>query len=530
MRTQRTVPMCPLEDRMMKRRLKTLGALRIFILICTMMLSWAAHAQGQDVIVVNPDAEPLTREETFGMVREATEAFYRDPELKGVLESEIVWMREVIPTYEYPSEAREFYVLTHNGMSMRFFMETIGQPDENGRYPLYIALHGGGGGPSEDNNDQWIAMFDYYKGAVENGIYIACRGITDTWDLHFREESYLLYDRLIEAMVVNYGADPNRVFLLGFSAGGDGVYQIAPRLADRFAAVNMSSGHPNGVSLLNLANCPISLQAGIRDWYSEDTMRSVRAAEFEKTLSGYHERYGFGFEHRVFIHVPSGHNFVDYEDGETMVLKAPAHFGDRAVGEDMLDVFLDVMEACGMKRDVSELSYYPTGEDEVFDRGMTDAVTGALGLETMAVNANAVRYVSQFTRAPAPEKIVWDLSTRAPGREKNTFYWLEAEPSVDQGVITATFDATANSITLEANADVNGDFAILFQPALVDVSRPVTIRTGTIERTIQVNPSEAFLKASMLENGDPELACVGKIMYSAIVPAEDAPGKGDTAE
>ena len=33
--------------------------------------------------------------------------------------------------------------------------------------------------------------------------------------------------------------------------------QLAPRLADRFAAVNMSSGHPNGVSLLNLANCPI---------------------------------------------------------------------------------------------------------------------------------------------------------------------------------------------------------------------------------------------------------------------------------
>ncbi len=43
--------------------------------------------------------------------------------------------------------------------------------------------------------------------------------------------SYPLYERLIEAMIVLYNADPDRVYLLGFSAGGDGVYQVAPRLA-----------------------------------------------------------------------------------------------------------------------------------------------------------------------------------------------------------------------------------------------------------------------------------------------------------
>lgn len=157
-------------------------------------------------------------------------------------------------------------------------------------------------------------MQAYYRGAVENGIYVACRGITDTWDLHFQNESYPLYERLIEEMIVNYGADPNRVYLLGFSAGGDGVYQISPRLADRFAAVSMSSGHPNGVSLLNLANCPIILQAGIRDYYSEEAKRSVQAAAFDGTLNGFGEKYGFGYEHEVFIHVPEGHNYVDNQD------------------------------------------------------------------------------------------------------------------------------------------------------------------------------------------------------------------------
>jgi len=56
-----------------------------------------------------------------------------------------------------------------------------------------------------------------------------------------------------------------------------------------------------------------------------------------------------------------------------MALMVSAHFGDRAVGEDTLDAFPDVMEACGMERDVAELAYYPTGEDETLDRGMTES-------------------------------------------------------------------------------------------------------------------------------------------------------------
>ena len=64
---------------------------------------------------------------------------------------------------------------------------------------------------------------------------------------------------------------------------------------------------------------------------------------------------------------------------------------------------------------------------------------------------------------------------------------------------------------------MNGDFAILFNPSLVDVSRPVTIRTREIELTVRVNPSEEFLRDSILENGDPALGCVGKIMYSDVV-------------
>ena len=236
---------------------------------------------------------------------------------------------------KYASEIRRnnrdgSYTLSHNGRTMRFLMERKGKPDKHGKYPLYIALHGGGGAPSAVNDEQWEQMFSYYKDSVKNGIYIACRGISDTWDLHFQRDSYPLYDRLIQDMIYLHDVDPNRVYLLGFSAGGDGVYQIAPRMADRFAAANMSSGHPNGVSLVNLFICPLSIQVGIRDYYSRSGMRSVRGAEFEKLFATYSKRYGLSYKRRVLVHVPAGHNYVDNEVSyQSYVLKDPAKFAER---------------------------------------------------------------------------------------------------------------------------------------------------------------------------------------------------------
>ena len=52
---------------------------------------------------------------------------------------------------------------------------------------------------------------------------------------------------------------------MGRSAGGDGVYQLAPRMADRFAAAAMSAGHPNEASPLGLRNIPFAIHMGELD-------------------------------------------------------------------------------------------------------------------------------------------------------------------------------------------------------------------------------------------------------------------------
>ena len=499
------------------------------LLACSLVLSGAVFAENAGGLpspadydyVVNPEAEPLSREETLRMVQEAADAFYNNKALLEELQSEVAVAEEEIPVGGGESEKLRVVTLNHGGKSMRCLVDFIGDPEEgNGPFPLYLTLHGGGEADTEFNNSQWIAMSEYYNGSGAAGLYAACRGVTDTWDLHFREDTYPLLDRLIEAMTLLYDADPDRVYLLGFSAGGDGVYQLSPRLADRFAAVNMSSGHPNGVSLLNLANCPICLQAGVRDFYSDTALRSVRAAEFDRTLSDFHEKYGFGYVHRVFIHVPAGHNFIDFMDCESAVLKDPAAFAACAQQPGFLDRFLDILPKYGEERNVQNLSYFSAGVEPAVDREYTDLVTKGLGLETEAANTSAVAYVLQFSRDPAPANLVWDLSTRAQKREKDSFYWLEAAPEVNRGVIMASYDAETNTITVEPDADVNGDFAVLFHPALVDVSRAVTVRTGNISRTVLVNPSREFLEASMRETGDPELACVGKILYSRILHPE----------
>ncbi len=190
-------------------------------------------------------------------------------------------------------EETEEWAMNFGEATMRYTVQVIGEMPEGG-YPLYIAMHGGGAGDPEDNDEQWQQMQEYYIDELECGVYVAVRGVRDTWDTHFNPESYPLYDRLIRYMILTQDVDPNRVYLEGFSAGGDGVYDIANRMPDRFAAANMSSGHPNGISMLNLYNLPMQLQAGEFD---EAYDRHRVTAEYGLKLDDLEKQYG-GYIHR----------------------------------------------------------------------------------------------------------------------------------------------------------------------------------------------------------------------------------------
>jgi hypothetical protein len=136
------------------------------------------------------------------------------------------------------------------------------------------------------------------------GIYVAPRAPTDTWNMWFQGHIDVLFDRMIENLIVFEGVDPNRVYIMGFSAGGDGTYRLAPRMADRWAAGAMMAGHPGGVSVENLRNVPFSIQMGAYDYAYN---RNGEAERYGRILADLKAQDPGGYEHLVQIHDGVGH-------------------------------------------------------------------------------------------------------------------------------------------------------------------------------------------------------------------------------
>jgi len=172
---------------------------------------------------------------------------------------------------------------------MRFERRAFGVKPEVGR-TLFISLHGGGNTSAETNDQQWKNQADLYSPA--QGVYIAPRAPTDTWNLWHEAHVDAMIDRLIEDAVVFEDVNPDRVYLLGYSAGGDGVYQLAPRMADRFAAAAMMAGHPNEAGPINLANVPFAIWVGENDSaYNRNTVARTWAGELDELASEFPTLY-----------------------------------------------------------------------------------------------------------------------------------------------------------------------------------------------------------------------------------------------
>jgi poly(3-hydroxybutyrate) depolymerase len=190
---------------------------------------------------------------------------------------------------------------------MPFYYKTFGKKPAAG-WSLWISLHGGGGAPKSVNDSQWENQKKLYT--VEEGIYLAPRAPTNTWNLWHEGHIDRMFGRLIEDLTVLEGVNPDRVYVLGYSAGGDGVYQLAPRMADTWAAAAMMAGHPNGVSLLSLRNVPFALQVGGND---SAYNRNKVAREYAEQLEKLYEADPNGYTHFVKIHEGKGH-WMDLQD------------------------------------------------------------------------------------------------------------------------------------------------------------------------------------------------------------------------
>lgn len=201
--------------------------------------------------------------------------------------------------------------ITQGQHTLRWLEKTFGEAPSDGR-SLWISMHGGGGAPARVNDQQWKNQIRLYQ--PKEGIYVAPRAPTDTWNLWHQGHIDPLFSRLIEDMVALRGVNPDKVYLMGYSAGGDGVWQLAPRMADRFAAVSMMAGHPNESSLLGVRNLPFGIFMGGADKaYKRNEVAAKKTAEIKSLMEA--DKGGYIHRSRIYEGMP---HWMGRKDAESL--------------------------------------------------------------------------------------------------------------------------------------------------------------------------------------------------------------------
>jgi poly(3-hydroxybutyrate) depolymerase len=200
--------------------------------------------------------------------------------------------------------------LAIGGLQMRFDYRVYGAKPAAG-YDFYISMHGGGDAAASVNDQQWQNQIILYQ---PPGVYLAPRAPTDAWNMWHRDHIDAFFDRLIHLAVAYQEVNPERVYLMGYSAGGDGAYQMIPRMADRWAAGAMMAGYPNAASPVNLRNIGMTLHVGGQDAAYD---RNTLAVDFGKRIQKLQDADPGFYKYQVKVYPDKGH-WMDQLDSEAV--------------------------------------------------------------------------------------------------------------------------------------------------------------------------------------------------------------------
>ena len=207
---------------------------------------------------------------------------------------------------------------------LKYDLKFFGDKPKNG-WSLYFSLHGGGGVAEAYNERQWNRHKKFHD--LEEGILLTPRSPTNSWNMWHQEHIDIFFNRLIQNMIAANNVNPNRIYVMGYSAGGDGVYQLAPRMADRFAAAAMMAGHPNDANPLSMRNIAFAIHMGENDSLYN---RNGVAIEWGNRLSELKKNDPGGFDYQIKIYEGKGHDISN--------VKAKAVLGEKGVGLDSLGI------------------------------------------------------------------------------------------------------------------------------------------------------------------------------------------------
>jgi pimeloyl-ACP methyl ester carboxylesterase len=201
-------------------------------------------------------------------------------------------------------DARE---LTNGSHKMKFSYTIFGDMPAGG-CSLYISMHGGGNTTEEANTKQWNNQKKLY--APAEGVYLTPKSPTNSWNMWHQDYMDGFIEKLITLAVIKENVNLNKIYIMGYSAGGDGTYQLAPRLAELWAGAAMSAGHPGDAQIENLRNLPFALYMGGKD---EPYNRNGLAREWGDKFKELHQSDPEGYAHEVKIFETCGH-WMEHND------------------------------------------------------------------------------------------------------------------------------------------------------------------------------------------------------------------------
>ncbi len=204
--------------------------------------------------------------------------------------------------------------------TMPFVLLVKGQKPKSG-WPLFLALHGGGGnaqatGPHawEVNTREWQSQMALFERIYEPaGIYFIPRMADDRQGRWYLDHNQTAFETVIKNALLFRDIDPNHVYMLGISEGGYGAIRFAGNRPDRFAATNgMAAAEPLDTSPPeNMRNVGMRIDIG-----EQDTMfdRVGLARRMGTKLTELKQADPTGYDFLVNVQPNRGHG-IDYAAG-----------------------------------------------------------------------------------------------------------------------------------------------------------------------------------------------------------------------
>lgn len=158
------------------------------------------------------------------------------------------YVRSVITDYKN-------HVITNGPLKLSFTSNLFGY-ERFGTRSLYISMHTGRECCTPPITSTILDGRGMMLFTPKTGVYINLAINPDQWDKGFQTELEKLVEKLIVGAVLVDGVNFNKIYLLGFSSSGRDTWSIAPKFADRFAAIAIS-GEPQLREAANLSNIAV---------------------------------------------------------------------------------------------------------------------------------------------------------------------------------------------------------------------------------------------------------------------------------